>query len=425
MKSRTSLILAVLCALGGRFARADEYHYRNILIGEAAAALGGAFSAIANDPSGAYYNPAGLVDTKDGFFSAQANAITSNSQVYKNIKEGQDYTSKAGGLVAAYFGATQKLWGYRVAFNLVVPDSDLVDQNDEITGISATAGATNRFLRKLSRQNTLFLTGPAIASALNENLSWGLSLFAFMRVDRVVDTQFVTYNPEPTGKYLFQDTYLARNAYGLMPKLGLRYKWNATWTSALTLGYTLNLFGNGLLRRVQNKVDPATGLPVTPNGELEHDTTTTNRDDLSYKEPAIIRVTLGNAYRVSPSLLLTADLDFYSSDPNFEGFSLEPTYNWSLGAEILLSDTLPLRLGIFSNNANTPALDPARKNQVPHVNLLGGAIGISLLSDKTSVTAGFSYAFGSGQGQILTDSATIQEVQQTSYGLYLSGSYQL
>ena len=45
-------------------ALADDGHYQNFLVGERAAGMGGAFTAIANDPSGTYYNPAGLVDIK-------------------------------------------------------------------------------------------------------------------------------------------------------------------------------------------------------------------------------------------------------------------------------------------------------------------------------------------------------------------------
>src|SRR3989338_10609470 len=39
---------------------ADEYHYNNIIIGDRASGMGGAYTAISDDPSGLYYNPAGI-----------------------------------------------------------------------------------------------------------------------------------------------------------------------------------------------------------------------------------------------------------------------------------------------------------------------------------------------------------------------------
>src|SRR3990172_2529925 len=53
---------------------ADEYHYNNILIGDRAAGMAGAYTAISDDPSGLYYNPAGIVFAPRRSFSASVNA---------------------------------------------------------------------------------------------------------------------------------------------------------------------------------------------------------------------------------------------------------------------------------------------------------------------------------------------------------------
>ena len=46
------------------FAAADEDHYNNIIIGDRPAGMGGAYTAISDDPSGLYYNPAGSSDIR-------------------------------------------------------------------------------------------------------------------------------------------------------------------------------------------------------------------------------------------------------------------------------------------------------------------------------------------------------------------------
>jgi len=47
---------------------ADEFHYNNLLIGDRASGMGGAYTAISDDASGMYYNPAGIVYVTDKNF---------------------------------------------------------------------------------------------------------------------------------------------------------------------------------------------------------------------------------------------------------------------------------------------------------------------------------------------------------------------
>ena len=53
---------------------ADEYHYQDLIVGERAAGLGGAYISIADDPSGIYHNPAGIIYSFENYFSLSANA---------------------------------------------------------------------------------------------------------------------------------------------------------------------------------------------------------------------------------------------------------------------------------------------------------------------------------------------------------------
>ena len=53
-------------------ARADFFNERNLLIGERASLLGGAFTALADDATAGYYNPAGLVQAPGFTVSASA-----------------------------------------------------------------------------------------------------------------------------------------------------------------------------------------------------------------------------------------------------------------------------------------------------------------------------------------------------------------
>ena len=61
---------------------ADGYHYNNILIGDRASGMGGAYTAISDDASGLFYNPAGIVYVVDRNFSATVNTFSAQ---YKNL----------------------------------------------------------------------------------------------------------------------------------------------------------------------------------------------------------------------------------------------------------------------------------------------------------------------------------------------------
>src|SRR5947208_7304861 len=55
--ARTIAFVVLACASG---ARADDANYRPYVVGGRAGGMGGAFTALADDGSGPYYNPGGL-----------------------------------------------------------------------------------------------------------------------------------------------------------------------------------------------------------------------------------------------------------------------------------------------------------------------------------------------------------------------------
>ena len=82
--------LILTCLLGAATARSDEFHYNNMIIGERAAGMGGAFTALSDDTSGMYYNPAGIVHAQTKSLSASVNAYYSLSKKYSGVIAGAD-----------------------------------------------------------------------------------------------------------------------------------------------------------------------------------------------------------------------------------------------------------------------------------------------------------------------------------------------
>ena len=125
----TSLALAVLIVIGGSsLCFADSYHYKNILIGERAAGLAGAYVAISDDASGMYYNPAGIAYAYGSGVSAGANAYHSTTKTYKGVIGGEDWVREASSLLPNFFGVIQKMGPGKFGISYVVPDSVIEDQ---------------------------------------------------------------------------------------------------------------------------------------------------------------------------------------------------------------------------------------------------------------------------------------------------------
>jgi long-chain fatty acid transport protein len=405
--------------------RADQYHYKNVLIGERAAGLGGAFVAISDDPSGIYYNPAGLVFSIENYFSLSANAFSNTSQTFKDIAPGQDYTYTSQALVPAFFGFTQSYGKHKFGFAVIVPDSEFIDQDNTLVNSAATGtGVANTLKRRFFQQDITYLFGPAYAREIVPGFTIGVSFFGFYRTNKWIDNQLILYNPVGAGAYFVQDSFLTQTTFGCTPKLGIQYMATPKLAVGLTAQKAINMGGSGTLQSFATQVD-SNGVPVVSNGTFEHDATLTRSDKVSHSIPDPLSLSAGGAYFFDRATLLTAQLDFYGPVSDFKNFSVSATTNWAVGFERYLSETWALRAGAFSNNANTPNVDEGGLNQAVHVNLIGGSVGASLNRPGTSLSISTAYSAGSGQGQGLSDNTRVQTVKQSNLTVFLTGSYQL
>ncbi|MEO5971458.1 MAG: hypothetical protein ABIQ95_16150 [Bdellovibrionia bacterium] len=404
-------------------AYADDFHYRSVLIGERGASLGGAYIAISDDPSGVFYNPAGIVFGFENYISGSANTYTSSQTVYKQVAPGQDYTYNSQSFSPSFIGFSQSVGKQKFAFAIIVPSYDLLDQDDLLSSISTKVDRANTLLRRYYNQNITYSGGPAYSVALGERLSFGVSLLVYVKTNVVINTQLIEDNPLPNGKYFIQESYLKENYYGLTPKLGFQFMPSPKLSLGFTAKKNYNLSGGTTIRTLSNKLD-ASGVPAPKTGGFTDDFTT-NVYDLKTGVISPWELGLGSAYFFSKSLLVAADIIYYTADSAYNQSSVVPTLNWSLGAEWYMTDALALRFGLFSNAANTPAVDSTLTNQSTHVDLYGGSFGISILKSGSSFTLGTSYSSGIGKGQAFANSTTIQEVSQSQLSVYLAGSYQL
>ncbi len=194
LSTRASSMALATVLLASGLARADDSHWQNLLAGERATGLGGAFTAIADDPSGNYYNPAGLVDTQGSILSAslalygvQTGAI---AQAFSSGTSGLDGLVNNFGSVFQQVVTVPGMAGtvngigpkdaegrFRQAFALSVMVLD--DQSTSLGQTSFGPSTLNDLSQNETDESTWLAAG--YAYRVNPQLSLGLSANAVFR----------------------------------------------------------------------------------------------------------------------------------------------------------------------------------------------------------------------------------------------------
>lgn len=422
MIQKLSTLTILLSFLGAGHAHADKQHYKDILIGERAAGMGGAYVAVSDDPSGIIYNPAGIMFTMENYFSLSANTYFENTQTYRDVFGGQDYKYVSRNLVPDFFGFTQNYGKAKWGFAIVVPRSDLFDQDDYIQNISTVQGGPSYSKYKHFQQDTIYEAGPAFAFEIKKDVTLGFSLLYVMHMNKVIDNQFVGYNADAGGvsRYTFEERSLDQTIYSYYPKLGLQAMVTPKFSFGLTAAQMINNSGTQTRKSISSAVSGTPARPVPVTGDRANDVQEPAAQDADVKDPGPVELATGIAYFPNKHWLFAADVNYAGED-----VGVVATWNAALGIESYITDGFALRLGAFTNNANTPEVVATSSNQQPHVDMLGGTLSFSFVKPGSSFTFGAMYSTGVGKGQPLANSTMVCDVEQTSAALFITGSYQL
>jgi long-chain fatty acid transport protein len=410
--------MAAMCG----FASADSYHYENILVGERAAGMGGAYTAVSDDPSGLYHNPAGIVYSQGNNLSASANAYHASRKTYhKATSDGRNWKRKASVVLPNFFGVIQQVGKGKLGLSSVVPDSILEDQDQTFYGIPSidTDGDSNPNLMDLTlnfnNEDNTSNVGLTYAREIKEGVSAGLTMYAHQRKVQTIMNQYILFDSE---HYQWENLYIESNEWGVRPIAGVMW----TPVDKVSLGLSVSkviIFNSRTTYQVTKKwwnedpppcvtgnVCPLTPTSLTFKGKREYPT----------------NIELGAAYFYSDALLLAGDFSYNTAEEDFEGEKLA-TWNAALGAEYYMTPSLALRGGIFSNHASTPKLKSGKTGQSEHVNLYGLSLSLSHFGRNSSVTLGGSYSYGTGEAQVVEGITNIQDVTMDSYTIFLSTAY--
>lgn len=405
---RTGLGLAL--ALASSQAAAWENNHIHMLIGERPIGMAGAYTGVSDDPSGLFYNPAGIVYGHAPNLSASVNSWQQTRTTYQDAFGGSDWDRESSDLLPNFFGTTQPLGSLTVGFSYAVTRAVNEDQSQYFPGVQTREGVID-FTINVDNQDTVNKIGPSAALKLTDGLSAGITLYGHSRDRKTIVNQVARYRD---GDAVWENLYVTRSEVGVEPVLGLMWE----VADRLSLGLsarTTEVLSSETERQptCYSKEDFEGGICET--GSLTHQPPQTSSPRTTYPWEA----RLGAAWFASRNLLIASDVTLYGAS----GEDKEATWNAALGTEYYWSSSWALRAGFYTNHSFSPELVEGRANQPERIDYYGGTFGISRYSRNSSVSVGLTHAVGQGKAQIVAGDPDIQDVQASATTLFLGTSY--
>jgi len=422
---RASVLAGGLVAFAGP-ASADMMRYNDYPVGGRATGLGGAFTAIANDPSGILYNPAGLVDALKTSVQVSSNLYgvefeTTNEDIFQGFSDRfgnfedafaqVNIIPSSAGLVS-WFGdpmpdGTPK---HSYALGVFVPSYRSLNVQ---TGGDDDTGHRVSYRRDL--QDITFHAGAAYATRIDETWSFGFSTTFVYRSLR--DSEEATwFEIDPAFEQAtFRQTQTDIGVFvgALVMNFGMKMKISPRWSAGLSLATpSIEIFDTASLRVVRSSSDPtrdAVSFHLDNPQEVEGATSL----------PARLR--LGLAYSRPDRLTLAVDVMVHAPTRYdlitlqrgragiTDGLTIQTdiehqlTINAAAGLEVRLDDTFSLASGAFTNFSSAPRLPPGDRfdrDHLPRVDMFGGSFVVRHHGDYTLTRAGVTASYGEGESVI-------------------------
>ncbi|MCK9418035.1 MAG: hypothetical protein M0R70_01495 [Nitrospirae bacterium] len=417
----SGLLLAVVFLCNS--ASADEFHYTNLLIGDRASGMGGAYTAVSDDATGLYYNPAGAAYTAGRSISASVNAFYNTEKKYKNVIGGNGWVRTSSSLLPNYFGVVQPMGKFKVGISYAVPESIMEDQDQTFHDLPLSSGIAgynppgtyiSSYIINFNNESTKYNFGPSIAAELADNFAAGFTLYYYQRKTQWILNQIIKTS---NGGSEWTNDYFQTEEWGLRPVLGFMYAPVDKFSMGVAVSQVLIQGSDTTYQHSYRRENIAVdNIPSNNNVVSLPDGQSSFGERRKY--PA--QVSLGLAYFPTQSLVLSTDLNYFTKVGQVNA---DAVLNLAVGAEYYFSKFWAMRGGFFTDYANTPKISSTEMNQNEHIDLYGTTLSVSHFTRHTSVTFGGGYNYGSGTAQIISNSTRTQDADSLGWMLFLSSSF--
>ena len=387
------------------------------LLGGRSAAMGGAWTAFGDDGSAAWYNPAALSLIDRHSFDLAASAygfeiIKVPNMVQTTLQQNtkrSDFSSSALAIVPTSLDVVYRITAPKadirhvLAFSVLVPIQRNISQTFEFSDDAAFYKQKFR----IDDQETRYFVGPSYGVWLSKSVSIGASLFAVYDQVRSSASVYLHQNlaaqdGTPQDWFILVDQTADGMSLGLTAAGSVHLRFGGFQIGAQVRSPVFRIYSSVDVTDIQAGVLSAAVLP-TPQSEFVD----LDRSESAWGFRAIepLAVTLGLGWDVPRSWRLGVDVTWHASLVNEDAVDYRNTFNVAVGAEVWLTDSLPLSFGIFTDFAPEEGLEGFGSRKM---NYYGGSVAITMLSpydvresEKTdritfATTIGVHYAYGTG-----------------------------
>lgn len=422
-----AVTLLGVALFGAGPARADDTHHHDYPVGGRSLGLGGAFTALGDDPSGIFFNPAGTVDITLSAIQVSTNlyGLEMSDGLFGALDRVQDLDtvmaelniipSGAGGvhvLERGVDGRPQTVLGLGV----FIP-SYRSSVRQSLTNLADDGGSNCRTLAY--RRDITDRTAHAIASLgyrVTPRLSLGISATAIYRGLR--DTEetscFSLQNADGISEGFYSaETNLNLTVISLLLGLSAKLQLSDRWFVGASLSSpSLRAYGSASLRVQRGMADEEDrGFSIHELNRLSADTAF----------GGTLRV--GGAYVIREKFTMAADLALYAGS-DYTLFQVpvddrklpsaitlvrrvdrRPVVNANLGAEYYLWPTVTLAGGLYTNFSSAakipgPIGAHRSKDQLPHVHTFGSSLVLGYIGEHTVTRVGGTLSLGQGTDMV-------------------------
>lgn len=433
-----------------RSVHADDTHYQDYVVGGRAAVLGGAFTSISDDPSGLYYNPAGITDVKNSNLQVNAGLYgfergSMGNQLGLPVPGVEKLTVEFTDLIVIpasagfvnTFGEKGNDGLPKQAFgvSVVVPS---------FRSYSALAGQDNALYKRRVTDRELW-SGVGYARKFGK-LRLGVASYYILR--SVVDIEDVTIQEslEEAGGDRFESVVndISLTNGNMVFIAGAKYFLTKNILLGISLrSPSLQVHSQANLRFTRSRSDPTaeTGSISSLERLLIQDVPS----ETCYAP----MLRLGASYQQRYHYTLSFDVNFYAPI-SYTLVDVDKTYrarlpfnprierrgvvNVNMGGEYLIIRQVSIGMGLFTDFSSAPKIaEQPKADQPPRVDLLGLTMAIGHYGEHSLSRLGVVYSFGKGKdiipasdiGRLLRSEQTFQKVRysQTFFYIFLSSTF--
>ena len=439
MGAGAALLLSQGSALAG------EFNYKALLTGEKAAGLGGAYVALADEQTGMYYNPAGIVHAPVLGSTATVNLLTGTSTTYEGVFGGTEWTRESLELVPGFFGTMVRDENMTLGVSVVVVDSAAENQREIYEDIEIVGETWDELRVHNNFQARRYNIGPSVALDLSGGWSLGVSLFAdyatkkssyLQRLSRDGDDQS---GQDPDDEVGLVQVERESTSLGFRPVLGLMYR-GEQWSFGASVANTLPVsreYNYAFTSSVSAQTGPNDQNTSLAPGFVSA-TDFIDESDETVDHP--FELALAVAYLSSTNTTWTAQVDYVSAREVDSGVSVtrggavpprelstEAVLNFAAGVERPLTSNWLMRAGAYTNFANNKADEAVVPERREEIDMYGATFSLTRVDVEKARhwTLGLQVEAGSGKATLGdvgfgNDLGRTVDAKAYKYNLFLS-----